>query len=298
MPEKPFKILSFGEILWDMLPEGKKLGGAPANFAFHCRELGADSRLLSRIGRDSLGNEILDSCREIGLPTELIEIDDTLPSGTVAVKFHPGGQPEYTIIEGVAWDEIDASKEALKWAAQVDAVAFGSLAARSPKNRQTLEKIIEAVPKNSLRVLDINLRDPFTGSEIIDFAISHASILKLNDAELPRLLERYGIHEGRENDIPERLGLIGKRFGFRFIILTCGAAGGWLWSGAELVHTPGLKVEIVDTIGAGDAFTAACTIGFLEGRPLEEIARKANSLGAFLCTRSGATPKIPGNLKY
>lgn len=291
----PLRILSFGEILWDLLPGGKKLGGAPTNFAYHCQQLGADVRLVSRIGRDPLGKEILDNCKKIGLSTELIAQDDELPTGTVDVQITPDGQPVYTIVENIAWDALNATEAALDWASNVDAICFGSLAARSKKNRETLKQFVDVTQDKTLKVLDLNLREPFCDEENIRFVLACANILKLNDDELLRMNRLFGITETKTED---QLQEFIKRFGFRLMILTCGANGSWLASESEQIHTPGIKTEVVDAVGAGDSFTAATIIGFLKEKPLAEIGNKANSLGAYVCSCQGATPTIPEPLRW
>lgn len=285
-----YHILSFGEILWDILPSGKKLGGAPANFAYHCSQLGADVRLLSRVGKDKLGDEILDYCGKIILSTELIGRDDTAPTGTVDIKLGPDGQAKYRINEPVAWDRLEFNEAAFRRASEADAIAFGSLAARSPQNRQTLQSLFHAAPPNVLRVLDLNLRDPFCERNIIEFVLGLANVLKLNDEELDRVAAMLEIAAKTTED---RLSCLLEQFGFRLIILTCGAHGSWLADKSQQVFEPGIAVEVVDTVGAGDAFTAATVVGYLNGDPLPEIARQATRLAAYVCTQNGGMPPIP-----
>jgi fructokinase len=285
-----FKILSVGEILWDMLPGGKKPGGAPANFAYHSRQLGAEVRLQSRVGEDELGRELLDFCNSIGLSTELISTDNIAPTGTVAVELRTDGQPIYTIVENVAWDNLAATPESIRWASEANVIAFGSLAARSSQNRQTLEILLDTASSSAHRLLDLNLRPPFCERNNIEFVLSCANILKLNDEELVRMVDLFGLPK---QSVEEQLKTLQKRYRFRLVILTCGANGSWLTTESEQVFTPGIRVKVADTVGAGDAFTAASIIGFLHKKPLTEIARKANELGAYVCTQHGGTPRIP-----
>lgn len=293
MKKTSYKILSVGEVLWDMLPSGKKVGGAPANFAYHCSCQGAEVRLVSRVGNDSLGNEILDFFHRIGLSSELVGRDTVAPTGTVDVHLAADGQARYTINENVAWDFLEAMPEAQHWAARADAVGFGSLAMRSENNRRTLQTLLDAAGPETLKVLDLNLRDPFCERNVLEFVLSRANVFKLNDEELVRIADLF---ELSGKTVEERLDALFDRFGFRLVILTCGADGSWLATESQRVYTPGSCVEVVDTVGAGDAFTAAAVMGFLLGKPLEEIGRQAGELGAYLCTQSGGTPSIPENL--
>ncbi len=286
-PKKIWNILSFGEVLWDMLPGGKKFGGAPANFAFHCKQLGAEVRLLSCVGRDALGEEILEHCAQLGLDTEFVRTDDAARTGVVTVTLDVAGQPRYKIEENVAWDFLQAGRDETAWAAAADAMCFGSLAARSEINRRTLHMLVEHMKPEALRVLDLNMRDPFCSLENIDFVLRRANVLKLNDEELDRVTDMLGLTPG---GVEARLRELGQRYDLRLMILTCGAAGSWLVTEAEAVFTPSVEVKVVDTVGAGDAFTAATVLGFLDQLLLPEVADRATRLAAFVCTRAGGTP--------
>lgn len=285
------KIFSFGEILWDMLPGGKKLGGAPANFAYHCGQLGGDVRLFSQVGNDELGQEILEQCCRKGISTELIRVEPSAPTGTVTVQLGADGLPSYIIHENTAWDFLTATPAAIQWAAQADVLCFGTLAARSEQNRNTLKTLLEATPPYCLRTADINLRKPFVQTEIIEEILSLANVLKLNDEELARLSDIYGYAALPPN---QQLQKIRERFGFRLLILTCGKEGNWLVTEHEECFTPGIAVEVVDTVGAGDSFTAVSVLGFLKGEPLQDMGRRANEVAAYVCTQSGGMPKWEG----
>lgn len=295
LKRESFRIMSFGEILWDLLPGGRKVGGAPANFAYHCRQLGGDVRLLSRVGDDPLGKEILEYCAALDLSTELIETDDSAPTGTVDVRLGPDGQPKYTINEHVAWDSIEATDAAICRVSESDVIAFGSLAARSASNRRTLRTLIETIPSRAIRVLDLNLRDPFCDRENVEFVLAQANVLKLNDEELERIAVLFGL-SGRS--VEERLRELRERFRFRLVILTCGPDGSWLTDESEQVYTPGIRVDVADTVGAGDAFTAAVVMGMLHEKTLMKIGDRANRLGAYVCTQNGGTPPIPRELLW
>ncbi|MDR0336867.1 MAG: carbohydrate kinase [Planctomycetaceae bacterium] len=288
--QQPFKILSFGEILWDVFPNDKKPGGAPANFAYHCKQLGADVRLVSQIGRDQNGQELFDFCNSIGLSTALIGISVTNPTGTVSVHLREDGQPDYTINRDVAWDFVETTPESLQWASESDVIAFGSLAARSEQNRKTLQNLLDAAPPTTFRVLDLNLREPFCEQKNIEFVLSCADILKLNNEELNRIVLMFGFPQ---DTVEKQLQKLQECYQFRLVILTCGANGNWLTTKSEQIFTHGVKVAVVDTVGAGDAFMAASVVGFLLQKPLSEISFKANELAAYVCTQRGGTPPIP-----
>jgi fructokinase len=280
------KVIGVGEILWDLLPSGKQLGGAPANFAYHAHALGAEARVVSRVGDDSLGREILDRLRALGLPTSGVGVDATAPTGTVSVKLAADGQPRFTIHENVAWDRLTADEASLAFAAQADAVCFGSLAQRSPTSRASIHQLVAATPASALRVFDINLRQYFYSREIIESSLALANALKLNETELPVLAAMFGL----AGDARAHLAALAQRFELRAVALTRGANGSLLLADGAWSEHPGLRVKVVDAVGAGDAFTAAWTLGLLAGQPLDEINQRANELAAFVCTQPGATP--------
>src|SRR3954447_7628845 len=191
-----YKIIAVGEVLWDLLPTGKQLGGAPANFSYHCRSLGADARLVTRVGDDDLGREVLEQFRLLGLPTESVQVDPEYPTGTVAVELAPDGQPRFTIREDVAWDRIAADQATLASAAGADAICFGSLAQRSEPSRRAIRALVSATRPGTLRVFDVNLRPPFVDPGVIADSLGLANALKLNDQELPALSTMFGLPEG------------------------------------------------------------------------------------------------------
>ncbi|MDR2757508.1 MAG: carbohydrate kinase [Planctomycetaceae bacterium] len=288
--QRPFKILSFGEVLWDIFPNDKKPGGAPANFAYHCKQLGADVRLVSRIGCDQNGKELFDFYNSIELSTALIGVSATEPTGTVSVHLREDGQPDYTINQQVAWDFLETTPESFRWASESEVIAFGSLAARSEQNRRTLQNLLNAAQPTAYRVLDLNLREPFCEQKDIEFVLSCANILKLNDEELNRIISMFDFPQ---DTIEKQLQKLQEFYQFRMVILTCGANGNWLTTKSEQVYTRGIKVDVTDTVGAGDAFTATCVLGFLLQKQLSVIGRQANELAAYVCTQRGGTPTIP-----
>ncbi|MCX6910211.1 MAG: carbohydrate kinase [Verrucomicrobia bacterium] len=288
-----FKVLAVGEILWDLLPSGKQLGGAPANFAYHAHALGAEARVFSRVGGDPLGREILDRLRALGLPTGGVGMDATAPTGTVSVELAADGQPRFTIHENVAWDRLVADEASLTFAAQADAVCFGSLAQRSEPSRRAIRALVTATPATALRVFDINLRQQFYSREVVEESLRLANVLKLNDTELPVLAAMFGLGDS----VREQLVALAHRFALRAVALTRGAHGSVLLADGVWSEHTGLTVKVVDTVGAGDAFTAAMALGLLAGRPLDDINRHANEVAAYVCSQPGATPALPQSLR-
>ena len=287
------QILSIGEALWDLLPSGRKVGGAPANFAFHCMQLGADVRLLTRVGNDDLGRELVEFYRSLGLSTEFIETDSTAPTGTVGVELSADGQPKYTIHENVAWDKIEATDTAVQFAQSADAVCFGSLAARSETTLRTIQTLVAQSKPSALRVLDLNLRDPFVDRTVIETMLGLANILKLNDEELTRIAAMFDVSGNTmKNTMKQYADWLIDRYHLKMLVLTCGSQGSRIFHEGKEYFCAGRKVEVVDTVGAGDAFTATVVIGLLSGWSIETINERANEIAAFVCTQSGATPKL------
>lgn len=288
-----FRCLGLGEVLWDLLPAGKQLGGAPANFAYHAHALGATARVISRVGRDAAGREILDRLCSLGLPVDGITEDPSAPTGTVSVKLDAQGTPAYTIHENVAWDFLQASPAVLAEATRADAVCFGSLGQRHPVARATIRQLLQAVPDHALRIFDVNLRQHYWSRELIEESLQLANVLKLNDEELPVLARLLG-WDGEETVWLEQLA---KRFHLRAIALTRGGKGSSLWLEGRWFHQPGAALAIADTVGAGDSYTAALTLGLLHGHSAEEIIRFAHRVADHVCTRPGATPPLPAELR-
>lgn len=284
------EIVAVGEVLWDLLPSGRKMGGAPANFACHVRALGAGSRLITRVGDDDLGREILDWLPRHGLPTDTVEVDPEAPTGTVSVALGSDGQPRFTIHENVAWDRIEAGSLALAAAAGADAVCFGSLAQRSETSRRAIRAVVQATRPAALRIFDVNVRPPFVDRDVIAASLGMAGVLKLNDQELPLLAEMFGL----VGSIREQLAALSRRYELSAIAFTRGGQGSLVFRGGEWSDHPGEPVEVVDTVGAGDAFTAVLAVGLLSGWPLDAINRKANRVAAYVCSQPGATPPLPG----
>ena len=283
------RILAVGEILWDLLPGGKQLGGAPANFAYHAHALGAEALIVSRVGDDPAGREIKDRLRELGLPVDGVAIDPTAPTGTASVELAADGQPRFTIHEDVAWDRIAASSTALQAASQADAVCFGSLAQRREPSRSSVRRLVDATPADALRVCDINLRQHYHSPEVIEASLALANVLKLNDQELPMVAGMDGLR----GTVRGQLEALVRRHRLRAAALTRGAHGCLMWVDGVWSEHPGLPCNVVDTVGAGDAFTAAMTLGLLAHRPPDTINRRANEVAAYVASQRGATPPLP-----
>jgi fructokinase len=293
MSTGPFEIVGIGEVLWDLLPAGKQLGGAPANFICHAHALGAVARLVSRVGHDDLGREIITRFADRGLPTDTITIDHSAPTGTVSVNVSADGQPHYTIHENVAWDSLEASPEALAAVTRAHAVCFGTLGQRTRAASAGIHLLLAATRPETLRMFDINLRPPFVDSEVITKSLTAANALKLNEQELPVLADMFGL----SGPTFHQLATLAVRFSLRLIVLTRGADGSLLLAGGELFEQPGTQIVVRDTVGAGDAFTAASVLGFLRQWPLEKISNHANAVAAFVCSQAGATPPLPEELR-
>ena len=279
------KIIGLGEILWDMLPTGKQLGGAPANFAYHVCRLGGNGWAVSAISDDELGREIKNTLSTKKLNTILEEVNE--PTGTVQVTLNAAGVPTYDITEGVAWDHIPFTERIGNLAKETSAVCFGTLAQRSPESRATIHKFIENMPVGSLKVYDINLRQKYYDENIISDSLRLADILKINDEELEivsRMLCLSGTSE-------ERCRAISREFNLKFVILTMGGDGSKVIL-EDRVHlsTPG-KINIVDTVGAGDSFTAAFMLSYLRGESIENAHTLATEVSSYVCTKAGAMPE-------
>jgi fructokinase len=287
-------IVGLGEILWDLLPEGRQLGGAPANLAFHARALGADAAIASAVGDDPLGREILDRLRGFGFDLRTVAVDRKHPTGTVSVELSPKGIPKFTIHENVAWDFIPWSHALAGLAVRCDAVCFGSLCQRSPVSRQTVRTFVQSVRPEALRVFDINLRQGYYDRETVHALLLESDVFKVSDNELPVVAKLVDL-PGAEGAWVDALL---DRYPLRCVALTRGSKGSLLAArDGRSVH-PGIPaVNIVDTVGAGDAFTASLVMGLLRGKPLDAINEAANRLAAFVCTQHGAMPEVPEALR-
>ncbi|WP_300812602.1 carbohydrate kinase [uncultured Bacteroides sp.] len=286
-------VVGMGEALWDVLPEGKKLGGAPANFAYHVSQFGLNSRVVSAVGQDKLGTEILDSFRQKQL-YGMVEIVP-YPTGTVQVELDAEGVPCYDIKEGVAWDNIPYTQALEGLARQTRAVCFGSLAQRSIVSRQTIHRFLDAMPADAdtLKIFDINLRQSFYTKEILCESFRRCNILKINDEELVTVSRMFG-YPGI--DLQDKCWILLAKYDLKMLILTCGVNGSYVFTPGHIsfVETP--KVQVADTVGAGDSFTASFVAATLKGLSVADAHRLAVDTSAYVCTQQGAMPVLPESL--
>jgi len=285
-----YQIVAIGEVLWDLLPTGKKVGGAPGNFAYHARQLGADAQMISRVGNDDLGHELLDFYRSRGLPVDFIAMDEKYPTGAVDVVVDSNGQPHYTFRDDVAWDHLVADEKSLTLCRNADAICYGTLAGRGTASREPLRQMILAAPKNAIRIFDVNLRAPHYKQENVLELLELANILKLNNDEIRVIARMLG---NDATDVHDLAAWLRQKYDYKLLILTCGENGGILMTEKETSVYRSDPVNVVDTVGAGDAFTAAALIGYLNGEPLETINKTAADLAAYVCTQQGGMPDYP-----
>ena len=285
-------IVGLGEVLYDVLPQGAKLGGAPANFAYHASQFGYEAVAVSAVGNDALGDQALKTFDENGLKYIIPRVP--YPTGTVNVKLDAEGVPTYTFTPNVAWDHSPFTPEMQEVAKNACAVCFGSLAQRSGESRESIMKFLESTPKDCLKIFDINLRGTFYDKETIQNGLRHCDILKINDEELIIVGRLFG-YPGL--DIEEKCRLIMKRYNLKMVVLTCGTNGSYVFAPNDFKsfrETP--KVEVADTVGAGDSFTGSFTASILSGKSIEEAHALAVKVSAFVCTQKGAMPKLPEEL--
>lgn len=287
-------VVGMGEALWDVLPEGKKIGGAPANFAYHVSQFGLNSRVVSAVGEDKLGAEILDNFRAKQLNCMIETVP--YPTGTVQVELDAEGVPCYDIKEGVAWDNIPFTPALADLARQTRAVCFGSLAQRSVVSRQTINSFLDVMPQddNVLKIFDVNLRQSFYTKEILCNSFSKCNILKINDEELVTVSRMFG-YPGI--DLQDKCWILLAKYNLKMLILTCGVNGSYVFTpgNVSFVETP--KVEVADTVGAGDSFTATFVAAILKGLCVQEAHKLAVKVSAYVCTQNGAMPELPESLK-
>lgn len=288
-----FPLVGLGEILWDMLPCGKRLGGAPANFAYHAHCLGGVGIVASCIGDDEQGRQILEKLDGLDLNRNHIAVDKQHPTGAASVEVDEAGKPSYIIRENVAWDFIPVSPQLMELAKKAGAVCFGSLAQRSEVSRGTIQAFIKATRPSCLRIFDINLRQSFYSPEIIEASLQLANVLKLNDEELPIVADMLAT----AGDEAAVLSKLAKRYNLRLIALSRGDKGSLFLSKGQTSSHNGCPVVVADTVGAGDAFTAALAMGMLRNHTLDRINDHANCVASFVCSQAGATPELPDELR-
>ena len=286
-------IIGLGEALWDMLPEGKKIGGAPANFADHVSQFGFEGYAVSAIGNDPLGDEIIQTFDKFNLRYSLPRVN--YPTGTVQVTLDEQGVPCYDIKRDVAWDNIPFNDQLRDLALKTQAVCFGSLAQRNDVSHKTISCFLDTIPENEgqLKIFDINLRQNFYTKEIIEESLQRCNVLKINDEELvivSRLFEYPGI------DLQDKCRSLLEKYNLKMLILTCGINGSYVFTSDEYSFLTTPKVEVADTVGAGDSFTAAFCASILKGKSMTEAHKLAVEVSAYVCTQHGAMPKLPESL--
>jgi fructokinase len=287
MSEKRYAVVGLGELLWDVFPAGKELGGAPANFAYMTSLLGDEGVVASRVGTDDLGSEAKRRLEYLGLETSSVQLDPTHPSGKVQVKVDAKGQPTFQIAEEVAWDFLEWTAAWHSLAQKADAVCFGSLAQRSPQSRQTIHFFLKTIRPETARVFDVNLRQSFYSAQILSDSAKHADIIKLNDDELPTVVQLLGFPFHDEESAAEWLL---HTFHIKLVCVTRGARGSLLVSEYAKHEHPGIRVTVADTVGSGDAFTAALVYHYLRRDSLATMNEAANRMGSWVASQTGATP--------
>ena len=283
-------VVGMGEALWDVLPEGKKIGGAPANFAYHVSQFGLPSCVVSAIGDDALGKEIIENFTSKGLDQLIAEVP--YPTGTVQVEIDQTGIPLYDIKENVAWDNIPYTEHLDALAKRTKAVCFGSLAQRNVVSRETINHFLDTMPKDddSLIVFDVNLRQGFYNKEILCKSMQNCNILKINEEELITVIRMFG-YPGI--DLQDKCWILLGKYNLKMLILTCGINGSYVFTPGNVSFQPTPKVEVADTVGAGDSFTAAFIASILKGKSVTEAHTIAVKTSAFVCTQKGAMPILP-----
>ncbi|QJX47971.1 carbohydrate kinase [Hymenobacter taeanensis] len=276
-------IVCFGEVLWDVLPSGKQPGGAPFNVAVHLHQLGLSADLISRVGDDDLGTELLDFIESKGLSTEFVQHGKTHLTGVVKANVDDANEVTYKIVQPVAWDYIQYAATLETLVEQADMFVFGSLAARQTATRETLYRLLEHARFN---VFDVNVRPPHYTKEVVKYLLEKAHLVKMNHHELAEIMAWFG----EATDRPTAMQWLAARFDLRAVCVTCGADGALLWTNNQLYRAPGVAVEVKDTIGSGDAFLAALLKGWLSGTEPGEALRFACATGALVATHLGATP--------
>jgi fructokinase len=300
MNETPL-ILGIGELLWDLLPEGARLGGAPANFSVMAGRLGSHAAILSRVGRDDLGRRALATLDPFPVDAGAVQVDATRATGRVTVELKDG-QPSYKIQEPAAWDFLELSDDWVRLAERADAVCYGSLAQRSSVSRQTVQALVAQTSPECLRVFDVNLRAPFYSSEVIQESLELATVFKMNDVEVPLVLDLLGFADAGSSDAASPLQaaaelLLAAFPGLNLVAITRGGSGSLLVVRGEWHEHPGVPVRVADTIGAGDSFTAAMTRYLLRGARLATVNEAANRWGSWMASQSGAMPALPEGVR-
>ena len=285
-------VVGLGEVLWDDLPGGRRLGGAPANVAYHAGLRGCRAEVVSAVGDDDLGREALDVLKQRGVGAAGVAVLPDRPTGVVDVDLDDSGSASYTIREGVAWDAIPATDNAQSLAGGAAAIVFGSLAQRADASRKTIRRLLDAAGAGCLKVFDVNLRPPHFSAEIVRGSLERADVFKLNHDEIGPCAQMLGLPAGEAAFVKAALAA----FDLRLVAVTRGGEGSLLATPGDWHEQPPAKVEVVDTVGAGDSFTAAVVAGLLRDEPIETIHRRAAAVAAYVCTQNGATPDVPAEV--
>jgi fructokinase len=286
------KVLGIGELLWDVLPSGARMGGAPANFACHASALGAAAGIISRVGADEAGDGLLARLRSIDVDTGGISLDPDHATGSVDVRLGGDGQPQFVIHCDVAWDHLSDDDNSRQLIANADAVCFGSLGQRSETSRQMIRQLVMSARPDALRIFDVNLRQDFFSADLIHASMELASVVKLSDSELPIVARLLSIGGSPR----EQIATLAERYSLRMVVYTRGSGGSILYDGKNWQEHGGTPTEVKDTIGAGDSFTAAVTLGMLHRWPIEMISDAANDVASHVCSCIGAIPPMPGHI--
>ena len=287
-------VIGLGEVLWDCLPEGKKLGGAPANFAYHAGQfLGSENTIaISALGEDALAEETEEALNQHNLNYLMPHVP--YPTGTVQVTLSGDGIPTYDIKENVAWDNIPFTPQIEEIASHARAVCFGSLAQRNVVSRENIHRFLDKTPKDCMKIFDINLRQQFYSKEVIRESLRRCNVLKINDEELVILGRMFG-YPGL--DIENKCWLILGKYNLDMLVLTCGTNGSYVFSPGQMSFQETPKVTVADTVGAGDSFTGSFCASILSGKSIPEAHKIAVNVSAYVCTQNGAMPEVPKDLK-
>ena len=288
-PAQP-TVVGLGEILWDLFEDASVFGGAPANFACHAAGLGMHAVIKSAVGRDDLGRKAIQWLEQRGMPTDYVAVDPEHATGTVQVRLSPAGTATYEFAPDVAWDHLACDSRDLRLAQECRAVCFGTLAQRSPISRSAIYRFLDAVHAESWRILDVNLRQHFFGPAVIRESVDRSNAIKLNDEEWPVVSAALDAPAELSRHSVESLAT---RHRLRCVALTHGARGSWIWLDGQWDEQSPEPIQAVDTVGAGDAFTAALIAGLLRGDTLSVLHERASRLAAYVCTQRGATPTLP-----
>lgn len=288
-PRATFNVVGLGEVLWDLLPAGPQLGGAPANFAYHAAALGARVKMVTRVGDDDLGREVFTRFARRDLSHDTVQIDRTRPTGSVAVTVAEDGVARYIFPDDVAWDRLQPTGAALAAARHADAVCFGTLAQRSATTRKAIQQLVAIAPAESLKIFDINLRLSFYSRNVIEESMHLANVLKLNADELAVIAPMFSLH----GTVRQQMKTLARIFHFKTAVLTCGASGSLILHRGQWSEEPPKPTQVLDTVGAGDAFTAALTLGLLAGMRLNKVHALASDTARYVCSQRGATPALP-----